>query len=271
MTTHYPPQQLTPLPAGLASELSRSYSVALYGAPDRLNISTMRVLWPTGVSVSGRSHLRDAIHCGTPTRRSALPRGGRPRLYVDNLYTFLNTLAIWVQQAPERVLEPARSQEWIEVAHCFYFSWPEKTHHGTPIHFFHTPGSGLSVNVGRTIVLQQEDYGWQQVQRAHRFFNNRATAALARNTSTLLGQLRTLLRSPSIVGVDMEGKPTDVHTPIDSIQFAGAQNRNWGSERFTEVVMLQVLLPAACPIYPPSAACMLAARLPECRARACLV
>ena len=223
--------------ASLVHELQTTYSSALYGAPGRLNLSEIRVCWPAGLSSHGRRALRTAVSCGTPVRRNVLPAGSAPRLYVDNLYAFVNSVAVWVQQPPERFPEPGLPHTWIEVTHCFYYSWPEHIHQGTPIHFFHAPGSGVSINLGRSLVLRHDRYGWQNVGRVHRYFNDKAHRPLAQNVTSLLRQLRKLLRTPTLDGIDTPDARR--HAPIDSVQFVGARNKNWGSERFTEVVMLR--------------------------------
>ena len=45
------------------------------------------------------------------------------------------------------------SHSWVEATHCFYYDWAEHTHGGSPMWWFVAPGSGLWLNVGRTVVL----------------------------------------------------------------------------------------------------------------------
>lgn len=112
------------MPPPLLHDLQTSYSTALYGAPHRLNLSTVRVIWPAALGAAARESLTPNVtRCGLPSThwhgvRREFGVGAVPprRLYVDTQNALLNANAMWVEQPPERLLGATMSNSWVEVS-----------------------------------------------------------------------------------------------------------------------------------------------------------
>lgn len=164
MATAHATASSAALPTPLVRDLTGDYSVRLYGAgAPSLDVLHARVLWPAALGAAARASLRN-VSCGPDPRRA-----GETYLFLDVRQSFVNAGAIWLHQPPHRLLLPPASGTWAEVTHCFYFNWGEAVHGGTPMWLFAAPGSGLSLNVGRTLILSERQYGASNVVRVHKF------------------------------------------------------------------------------------------------------
>ena len=156
----------TVFPAPLVRDLTGDYSVQLYGggAPG-LDLLQARVIWPAALGAAARASLGEAnVSCGPDPRRAH-----EKYLFLDMQQNFVNAGALWLHQPRHRLLPPPASGSWAEVSHCYYYNWGEHVHAGTPMWLFATPGSGLSLNVGTTLVLPERLYGAANVVRVHKF------------------------------------------------------------------------------------------------------
>jgi len=227
------------LPTALRADLVSTYSAALYGAKERINLSTIRVMWPAALGTEARATLTShSTRCGLPDRELAASSAPQPYLDVPN--SFANANALWVQQPAERLLGPAASDTWVEVSHCFYYSFPENVSPQTPIWFFATPGSGLSLNVGRTLVVSEQQYGVKNVGRLHRWLVSKAGLNTSVDPHRLHQNIDRLLQANTF-GAPQSAGPPGMKPPsaLDTLQFPlRGVHRSWGSERFTEIVAL---------------------------------
>jgi hypothetical protein len=211
------------LPDQLFDELATSYSVALYGAPGRVQIPTLRVVWPSILSAAASASLAGVVHCAISPDRWL---SQRTYLFIDAMTNnFLNMQAVWVHQPPLKLLPAPASHSWVEVSHCFYYNYGEHVHARTSMWFFAVPGSGVSINVGRTLHIHAGTFGARSVERMHKFM-----ILVSRNTTRGTARLRKQLRELT--------NQTDVG--YDSLQFPlhAPKSGRWRGERLTEIVML---------------------------------
>ncbi|KAL1499093.1 hypothetical protein AB1Y20_013607 [Prymnesium parvum] len=124
--------------------LQDEYSRAVYGGPNRLPpLASLKLVWLRLLS--------------TPTLLCLPPlcffdvRDSRSPLIARHSYLYEPADAMWVQSA----VVPLESHAWAEVTHCteegesrLDDGWERGVRW-----FYHAPGSGVSLNVGRTLVL----------------------------------------------------------------------------------------------------------------------
>ena len=196
------------LSSSLVADLVANYSVLLYGAENRTDISRLRVVWPALLSLAALASTR--ARCAAPDDE----RGGA-HIFVHPPTNFLARNALWVHQPSARLAPPPADFEWAEVVHCRYDG--EGVSERTPMWFLAAPGSGLSLNVGRSLRLDttRDD---PAAKRAHR--------ALTRGD--VEDARAALLARANLDDYD------SVHFPLN-----GAPT--WRAERFTEIVMLRWL------------------------------
>ena len=212
------------LPAALLTDLVTSYSTALYGSPGRLHFPTLRVIWPSILGEAARASLAGAVQCSI---RAVPWLASQPYLFIDaRTNNFLNMQAIWVHQPRERLVAAPVSHSWVEVSHCFYYNYGEHVHARTSMWFFAVPGSGVSVNVGRTLHIDPNTFGAHGVEQMHKFM-----ILVSRDTERGMNRLRKRLRVLT--------NQTDVE--FDSLQFPLQEPKSgrWRGERLTEIVMLR--------------------------------
>jgi len=167
---------LPPLPspaeksAGLASisgALQGSYSTQLYGAPGLCDISSMNFLWLALLSNAtlhalNRVGVFDAAsvcptehgcwQSSTLRQHLAAPLLPIGTLYKHHSFAFEPMDSVWIR----RVNSPVPSHGWVEVTHC---ADPDGVPPGdtyTPLWFYVARGSGLWLNVGSTLVVDEE-------------------------------------------------------------------------------------------------------------------
>ena len=145
--------------------LNESYSVALYGSPGRLPaLDDLRVVWPHALSAelnqsltAGSTRATSLVCRSHWTASEALRRAGSRYLFMSD--KLINHAALWVHQPARPAPAPAVSYTWIEVTHCAYRSRVEGITGLSPMWFYATPGSGLSINVGRTLAIDHDPAG----------------------------------------------------------------------------------------------------------------
>ena len=139
----YRPEDPQVAVAQLAEHLQDTYSVALYGAPGRVPDRSIRVLW---VNLLPASALAAINRIGVCRHRSSMPP--RAPFFVP-ISWFHPTASVWVHAATMR---PYKSGEWVEVTHCPGGkrgpAWKSAA-----MWLYAAPGSGVSINVGRTLAL----------------------------------------------------------------------------------------------------------------------
>lgn len=228
----------------LAQELHNAYSIALYGATGRIPpLSSLRVLWPSLLSPVARAGLRGHVHCNSSSAEITLA-STHSYLFIEDLaQNFLNGAALWLRHplaAPARA-PMAADHEWVEATHCFYFHAREHTSRSSPMWFFAAPGAGISINVGRTLVVREADYGAAVVRALHRSL--RASHKLARPVR------RKLLGGPvknaegrraveEILGPLIRAMGAAFAPPYDSVQLEQTAQASCSWEQFVEIVVL---------------------------------
>ena len=129
--------------------LQGEYSAVLYGGTHRLPaLNDLKLVWLRLLD-------NDTLRCLPPlcfwdTLESASSLSAR------HSYLFEPSNTMWIQNA----VKPLESHAWAEVTHCrernesvsdeSTTSWEWKGHRW----YYHTPGSGQSLNIGRTLILQ---------------------------------------------------------------------------------------------------------------------
>jgi len=122
--------------------LQKNYSVKLYGMRGQVpRMPYLRLIWMRLLSVKQRAALRDLRVCKLISQK----QWGTPFFSpLDDAHDPQDS--VWVHQGA-RLLRPAPNHSWVEVVHCaanssFRGKW-----------FYAAAGSGVSINVGRTMVV----------------------------------------------------------------------------------------------------------------------
>lgn len=199
-------------------EVSGGYSERLYGAPGQISASTqLRILWPDLLSVTARQRI--FVRC--PWVRDESDAG--PIFFFNP--SMLQNNALWVHWSSEQ-LGPSTSEDhtWVEVTHCGYDQ--EGVHGQTPMWFLSATGSGVRVNVGRSLRLP--------------LLNMEDRYADPGGSQYWLGQAHRLLVHGSIA--DAAGWLEKDLSAYDSVQFPKfGRGTGWNGVRFTEIIMLKMV------------------------------
>ena len=238
------PQAPSPLPASVLRDLATDYSRQIFGtAGHKLNLSTLRVLFPALLGPEAKESLRDAVACSPRMYRSRLSGVTYPFLYHDGL-AFQNSQALWIHQPGSCSSTPAGSHAWVEATHCFFYNWGEHVHPGTPMFWFAAPGSGVWINLGRTLVLDKETYGQTAVDRAHKWIvrlrGSERGAALQAGLRVLLGLNHS--SSAAVASSPMPPIPpglADGAPPLETVQFPRRSPASWRGECMDEIITLR--------------------------------
>ena len=199
------------------AEFSGAYSQRLYGAPGEISASTqLRIVWPDLLSETTRR--RVFVSCSFVTENDPGPffffNGG-----------MLQNNGLWVHWADWQLGEAtAADGSWVEVTHCGYLG--EGTHERTPMWFLMASGSGVRVNVGRSLrlpVLNQNDEYADEGGSQHWLHMGHVELVSG-----------SVARAADWLGQDL--------STYDSIQFPkyGA-GTGWNGVRFTELIMLRMV------------------------------
>lgn len=124
--------------------LQGNYSEQLYAGAGRINPETLRIIWLTLVP---RGALRGLTACKHNAKPPLQPFF-RP---ISNAHANDPAMSMWVHQNGPH--EPIASHGWAEITHC---PGPKDgpTWKGAAMWLYVAPGSGVSMNVGRTKVFR---------------------------------------------------------------------------------------------------------------------
>lgn len=208
----------------LVRALQHGYSQRLYGRPGAVDLDRIRLIWPELLPAEVRGSLR--TRCALPKGQDARCQqcGGpcRPFLFVQPPKNLLQTQAVWIHRPP---LQASHSDgEWVEVSHCYYSS--EGITSSTPMWFQAVPGTGISINIGRSLRLDA-----MASDEAHRY-TERLHKAIVRGR---------VPRHVNTSGCDGPGGLSCMHdlAAYDSLQYPLRAHPSFGDERWTEIVMLR--------------------------------
>ena len=218
--------------AAFGDRLQGAYSKALYGAEGRVDMKSLKLVWwglmdeaeravvANAVGVCSQND-RDRFLCGEGPRTLPVPlftpqglpggRFGDPRgaLYVDN----------------PTLDEPVPSHAWVEVTHCalaqhkkaFFGLKPDSM----PAWAYVSHGSGVSVNVGNTAIIDE------QAAFLAGFSRHGLSDAMAHLNTREKRQQSKLLQ--------WLGLSDDEISALDSVQRIGHQE-HWSTQRVHEIV-----------------------------------
>lgn len=189
-------------PAGLRRDLLGPYSTRLYGAPGAVDLDHVHVLWPALLSRPSQNWL-----CEHRERLRRWPEllakddfgrlGGRgPQFHLTNA---MQNAAVWVHGAERRLRIAAPDGTWVEVAHC---QNPKhmRSANPPPMWFSVAPGTGVWVNVGRSLVvnftgknpLLRSIMNWTRREEPQDFLRLALAKSLSWANKSLHGQLGTV-------------------------------------------------------------------------------
>lgn len=141
----YDTSYYSPSPA-LFAYLNESYSAALYGAPGKLD-PHFRLIWPS---------LLPQVALDLVWMRCTLPISAQEEqlsfAYPWPNHHFMQHAALFLYRPRHELTFTIADYQWVEVTHC---SYSHGVTDATPMYFFHLPGSGLFLNVGRSLRLRQ--------------------------------------------------------------------------------------------------------------------
>jgi hypothetical protein len=125
--------------AELSSVLQGRYSERLYGMPGRVELSSLRLLW---LDLLPRRALESLARVGVCNLDARPPF--QPFFYAHDVVNNPRD-AVWVHR-PEDDLpaRPLRNFSWVEVTHC------PRPKHISAMWLYAAPGSGVSINIGRS-------------------------------------------------------------------------------------------------------------------------
>jgi hypothetical protein len=211
---------LSPLLRYLAGD---EYAAVLYGnmGAARVNLSTLRVVWPTMLSNSSIRSLATVIQPGPGCRVT------HPTFFFAR--SFLNAAAVWVHQP---LMPPIPEQHtWVEASHCFYRNHQEKIDRYTPMWFLHAPGSGIWLNIGNTWVGRDLNKNEHERLVHKRLVTGFGTGS-APGSSAFRSHLARLMSSSKLL-------PEEQASQLDTVVFPHqSRSQSWGGERMTEIVLL---------------------------------
>jgi len=139
--------------------LQGNYSQILYGAPGRVPLHDLRVVW---LDLLPGQSLRRLSQVGMCKWEAKPPY--QPFYFVQDINAGLVD-SMWLSRFPPEV--PLASHAWVEVTHCPnrratsqrrrmerqpLMNWKFR-----PMWFYLAPGSGVSVNLGRTVAVRSYD------------------------------------------------------------------------------------------------------------------
>lgn len=194
----------------LAPILQGNYSQTLYGAPNRVPLHALRVVWLDLLPSHSLKRLSKVGMCKWEAKPPFQP------------FYFLQDMqaspvdAMWLSRDPAEA--PLASDMWVEVTHC-------PSHRATserrrvecqplmnwkfrPTWFYLAPGSGVSINLGRTVAVRSFEAA---VWLLRRMFPRSV------QPNTTCGQLSTLVRRAT--GIQATSRPAAAKsTPVFDIE-----------------------------------------------------
>lgn len=193
--------------------LQGNYSVGLYGAPGRVPLESLKLVWAALLPPLQAEHLAAAV--GLCFTNAAPP--WRP-LYVRQSALANPLNSVWVHRTTWSAVP---NNSWAEVTHCS--RGPGRPTSSGPPWFYVAPGSGVSINVGATYVIRAPIKNW----------------TLTRDTLRM-GIGRGVGGAP-LLAADLR--------PFDSVQIIG-KHEDYSLEERHELVMLRLPIDEADALAP---------------------
>ena len=204
----YDPTYYAPSTA-LLTLLNTSYSVALYGVPGALD-PQFRLIWPTVLSrTAGLDLVR--IRCNIASDNGMSANGNEVSFYYSWPQNFMQQAGLWLHRPVNELAFTFEDNAWVEVVHCAYTNSVTER---TPMYFFTAPGSGLRLNVGRSLRLRQ-------------FHDEDTDPHFAAHQAIDRGDFA---RAEQLLGFSL--------SQYDSVQYPLYTASSWRGEMFTEIAML---------------------------------
>ena len=129
-----------PIVLHVVALLQDEYSVTLYGAKGRVPIDDLRILW---LPLMPRAAIKLLARIGVCGWHAEPPN--RPFYLFHDLRNNPRA-AVWIRK--QLPVKSAPNHSWVEVTHC------SRRGHASARWHYVAPGSGVSVNVGRTLVVE---------------------------------------------------------------------------------------------------------------------
>jgi hypothetical protein len=102
------------LPEQLRNDLVSAYSARLYGAPGRVSLDTLRIIWPALLGSAARSALHGAVLCSIPVhsllRNESSLLARTQRRFAQHTYPFLPMRNFFINSNAILVHQPARPE-----------------------------------------------------------------------------------------------------------------------------------------------------------------
>ena len=143
---------------GMLSEfLQTKYSIALYRRPGAVRFRDLRMLF---ADLLPRAGLRALADVGVCKAEAAPPY--HPFYWGHDIYANPRN-SIWIHRTEGP--QPLADNAWVEVTHC---AFPQGVNRGTtyPLWTYVAPGSGVSINVGRTMVASSYAHATRMLREA---------------------------------------------------------------------------------------------------------
>ena len=159
----------------LGSVLQTSYSQALYGAANLVDIDSLKVIYLSLLPNASVKLIGKLGLCPHHSRHPSLPFYYPHHVAANGMQSHDPLDTVWIARAampPRYQARPIANHSWVEVTHCSSgvigrghesLNATNTRAHGDPgivlrraigpAWFYVAPGSGVSINVGRTIVL----------------------------------------------------------------------------------------------------------------------
>eukprot|EP00908_Phaeocystis_cordata_P000782 Transcript_10862.p1 GENE.Transcript_10862~~Transcript_10862.p1 ORF type:complete len:1015 (+),score=254.16 Transcript_10862:259-3045(+) len=220
--------------AAFGDRLQGAYSVALYGAKNQVDMASLKLVWYGLMDESERAIVVNAVGICSQNDRNRFLCGDGPRELPVPLFTPQGlpdgrfgdpSGALYLDNPiPD---EAVASHTWVEVTHCplaqhrkaFFGLSPDKM----PAWAYVSPGSGVSVNVGNTAVIDE------QAAFLAGFSRHGLSDAMAHLTTNETRQESKLLQ--------WLGLSVDEISQLDSVQRIGHQE-HWSTQRVHEIIFL---------------------------------
>lgn len=224
------------LPLALVRDLSSaSYGQRLYGESDALApIESIRIIWPYLLSAEANRSLLGAIYhlCLSHGELKWIHLSARFRFrHVVMDKAFLTQSALFLHQPTPPL--PPRSHEDIEVSHCYYRNRLEHIDRYSPMWFFHAPGAGVWLNVGRVFTADEASVGPTRLSLLHKALVKGFGAGSAPGSDTFRLRFALFMQNHSLMNLSAA-------QAIDTVVFPLRSPPAWGGERLTELVSLRL-------------------------------
>lgn len=232
---------------------SPQYAAQLYGEREStgLNLSTLRIIWPLLLSseanaslLGGMFKLCTSLGWGRHLRK----RLGESSHWQTSRFVFyeralVNRAALWLHQPTNLPLhhQPMISSselspsggDFVEVSHCFYRNRQEHITLASPMWFFHAPGSGIWLPLGKRVyIVNTNVIGSRRAALLHRTLVT-GFYEVPPGSTTFTHRFAMFAANLSLMNYSEAAALDTVVFPLHSLQ-------NWGGERLTELVSFRV-------------------------------